>query len=913
MFEDTEDTVVRREDTLQIFRRWLLATDPQELAVLFFYDQPTADERKGGIGKSWLLRQCVDMLKDFRDVAVVRVDFFSIRDRSGIEIARRVLTALQGIFPHWQPTAFERVLAEQIARGGESDAGRHLRYALRQALLEDLDALQELVGERRKRLIVFCDTYERVQMHPAQVSLAAEHLFPDLYERPWIGFVIAGRDKPDEDQFNWRGRAVHAVPVGPFTKAEMVLYIQNSLEVPALLPRIREHADVLFARTGGGRPILVGLMTDMFNQRLVGLEELLKVPQSRFEEALVLYLDRLEGPVTWAVLFMAHVYHRFRPDILDELFSQHHLWPDSQPPGKARIDSIWTQLQALSSVRSSASGEEIVLHDEMRRLVREWNLREKKLDEAILKDLSKTMIAYYERLLASPTELPLQQVYSVERLYHQCYLKLADGFAHFLEEVQRALRQQQNIYARSLIQEMDEFKGRLSARQAFQLKMQDARLLQNEEHAERALLIYEGLDRQAEDGMQEEERAGLFYEWGVCLTTVSRYAQAIYRLTNALEIYDSLGNESRSALISVRLGFAYRRQGNLDAAVRCYQQSLNIYRIQENPVGYTDSLNALGEVRLLQGEYDRALLICSSALQRRQELLGQGEASKRGIAFVQSNMGKIYFALKHREQAEVYFQRAYRTYEAEAYQEGIAISSYYAGQLALEQGHLNEARAKFEQACMQAGSSYPDIEMMSLCRWGQACALQKRSADAAQLLRKASMLADTLKDFYHRALSLLYLSSVLLHEFPIEHALPIAAREREDEGEREATAPAVSLLTEAHKALEEAERLATTYRYDQIRGWIMKVRGDRYLRARNYTQAFFCYVDYTYSMAKYNQGEYATARRYTLMEAWMSLPRTNKRAVYDQVKDDWYLRDLPEDVHALLRQDLERVQAFVDF
>lgn len=912
MFEDTEDPVVRRKDALQIFHHWLLATDPQEPPVLFFYDQPTEDQRKGGIGKSWLLRQCVDMLANFPDITVVRVDFFSIRDRSGIEIAQRVLAALKGVFPHWQPTAFERVL-EQTARRGESDVERHLRHALRQGLLEDLDALQELVGERRKRLLLFCDTYERVQMHPAQVSLAAEHLFPDLYERPWIGFVIAGRDKPDEDLFNWRGRTVRAVPVGPFTKAEMMLYIQNSLEVPALLPQLKEHADVLFARTGGGRPILVGLMTDMFNQRLVDLEELLKVPQSQFEEALVLYLDRLEGPVTWAVLFMAHVYHRFRPDILDELFSQHHLWPNPGTPKEARLNPIWTRLRALSSVRSSASGEEIVLHDEMRRLVQEWNLRERKLDEAILKDLSRTMIAYYDRLLASPTELPLAQAYSVERLYHQCYLNLEDGFAHFLEEVQRALRQQQNIYARSLIQEMEEFKERLSLQQAFQLNMQDARLLQNEEHAEKALLIYEKLDRQAEDAMQEEERASLFYEWGVCLTTASRYAQAIYRLTNALEIYDSLGNEPRSALMSVRLGFAYRRQGDLDAAVRYYQQSLNMYRAQENPVGYTDSLNALGEVRLLQGEYDRALLICSSALQRRQELLGQGEASKRGIAFVQSNMGKIYFALKHREQAEIYFQRAYRTYEAEAYQEGIAISSYYAGQLALEQGHLDEACAKFEQACTLAGPSYPDIGIMSLCRWGQTCALQKRPAEAVHLLREASTRADALKDFYHRALSLLYLSAVLLREFPIEQALPISARERGDEGEQEATAPGVSLLAEAHKALEEAERLATTYRYDQIRGWIMKVRGDRYLRARNYTQAFLCYIDYIYSMAKYNQREYAAARRYTLMEAWMSLPRANKRVVYDQIRDDWYLRDLPEDVHALLRQDLERVQAFVDF
>lgn len=913
MFEDSEENVIRREDTLKVFQDWLEASDDRQPPVLFFYDQAGEDQRRGGIGKSWLLRQCAQMLATAADRAVVRVDFFSIRDRSGIEIARRILAALQHLFPAWQPTAFERMVGEmeQRARGTDPESERYLRHALRPALLEDLDALQELAGERRRRLIVFCDTYERVQLHPAQVSLAAEYLFPDLYDRPWIGFVIAGRDKPDEELFNWRGRAVHAVPVGPFSKAEMLLYIQKYLEVPALLPRLVAYADVLFERTGNGRPILVGLMTDMFNRRIVGLEELLRIQQARFEEALVLYLDRLDGPVTWAVLFMAHIYHRFRPEILDVLFRQHHLWPDSSLPTEARIEAIWTQLQSLSSVRSATSGEEIVLHDEMRRLVREWNLREGKLGESILRELSKTMIGYYDQLLASPAPLPLAQAYRVERLYHQCYLDRDQGFQSFLQEIQPALRQQQTIYARSLVQEMEEYRGRLAPEQLFQLDMQDAKLLQNEEHADRALLIYQRLNELGEDALRDEQRASLFFEWGICLTTVSHFAQAIYRLTNALEIYDGLGNESRSALISVRLGFAYRRQGDLNAAVRCYQQSLQMYRAQENPVGYADSLNALGEVCLWQGEYDRALLFCGSALQRRQELLRQGEATWRGIAYVQSNLGKIYAALQQREQADIYFHRAYRTYQAEAYQEGIAVSFYYFGLLALSQGKFAEACTRFEEACLRAGSSYPDIEIMSQCRWGLACALQRKTSEALQLLQQASTHAAALNDFYQQALALLYLGAVLLSEFPFERTLPVLAQEREDQRERGAVGPGAEI--EAHKALEEAERLARTYRYDQVLGWLMKVRGNRYLRVRNYGQAFLCYVDYVYAMAKYNQGEYALARRYTVMEAWMSLPREYKRAIYEQIKDDWYLRDLPEDVHALMRQDLERAQAFVDF
>ena len=74
---------------LDTFKRWLTNTDPNAPWILFFHDAFEQPEKKGGVGKTWLLRECAALAKQHDEqVAVVIIDFFSIADRDGAEIAR---------------------------------------------------------------------------------------------------------------------------------------------------------------------------------------------------------------------------------------------------------------------------------------------------------------------------------------------------------------------------------------------------------------------------------------------------------------------------------------------------------------------------------------------------------------------------------------------------------------------------------------------------------------------------------------------------------------------------------------------------------------------------------------------------------------------------------------------------------
>lgn len=909
MLEDkTKEKFIGHEEEIKLFQNWLTTTNPQEPSVLFFFDNFEAPEKKGGIGKSRLLLKCSQIAREYPDVAVVMLDFFTIRDRSGLEIARRVVAGLRQIYPDWSPTEFQNVLARREQSREQSSQETEppvIRRALRKALLKDLASIPDPANDQRKHVIVFCDTYERVQMHPAQISLTTDHLFPDFYGLQQIGFVIAGRNPPEETLPNWRGRMPRVRPMAlrSFTLAEMILYLEEYLEVSEVLSRARAIASALYDRTEG-RPILVSLMTDMFNKRVVKPDALLKIAPEDFQQDLVGNLDGLEEPTTWAVLFMAHIYHRFNWDILGMLFSKLNLLDALPADGLA---GVWAQLNTLSCVRNSSTSDEIVLHDEMRRLVIQWNWSRKKLDDGMRQTLSQRMIIYYDQQLAGVEDIQLKHAYEVERLYHQCYLDLASGFADFLERVHTALEHQQNIYARSLIQEMGEFAGKLSGEQDFRLRVQEAKLLQNEEFYEKALLIYNDLSQQPESAwLKEEDRAELLYEQGNCLTALSRFAEAIYALTNALERYDKLKNQQKVGVISSRIGFAYRKQGELEVAVKYYHQSLAIHRQQSNLVGYADSLNALGEVYLLQGKYNEALINCTNALQLRQKLYAEQRATALGLAFVFSSIGKIYYALKQIDKASASFEQARDNYEQSSYQHGVGAICYYSGLLALDRGELEEAKSLFKQAYDMAAPIYAEIEIMSLNKQGLIWFLRQEYDEASELLSRALARAREINDFYQQAEVSFNLATMLLNLPPFRQKAPAPAAGAQDREKMH------FLADQAERLLVEAERLAKRYHYYQLLGWIMKAYGDILWRQQNYPEACRFYMDYCETMARYNDEEYSNARRFTLAEAWIGLSSDVKRDIYRQIEEEWPLRDLPEERDALMLHELDEVRLFMD-
>lgn len=110
------------------------------------------------------------------------------------------------------------------------------------------------------------------------------------------------------------------------------------------------------------------------------------------------------------------------------------------------------------------------------------------------------------------------------------------------------------------------------------------------------------------------------YGEAVCLTNIATtcmkvgdFHAVIGLYERAIALFDQAGNETGKAAAYHRLGDAYRRVARHDAASDCYEMALRI-RQELDHRGQADTLTALGELRLAQGDVAAAIGHCEKAL-----------------------------------------------------------------------------------------------------------------------------------------------------------------------------------------------------------------------------------------------------------------------------------------------------------
>src|SRR5204862_3811618 len=103
--EQRKSTFIGRNKEVDTFVRWL--TNPDAPWILFIHDAAEEIDKKGGVGKTWLLRKYAEVTKQkYQDMAVVMADFFNIGDRDRLFFAEKILSALSDLYPDWRPDAF---------------------------------------------------------------------------------------------------------------------------------------------------------------------------------------------------------------------------------------------------------------------------------------------------------------------------------------------------------------------------------------------------------------------------------------------------------------------------------------------------------------------------------------------------------------------------------------------------------------------------------------------------------------------------------------------------------------------------------------------------------------------------------------------------------------------------------------
>jgi tetratricopeptide (TPR) repeat protein len=853
---------IGREQELTIFKDWMMNNDPEAPWILYFHDK--LEEKKGGVGKTWLLRQCATVAREiFPDITIVSIDFFNIADRDGIVIAEHAVEALKAAYPEWKPDIFDNELVKyrRALSEGTEDAAE-VRDRLADALTADLHRLSEDFPEPRKQLLLILDTYEMIERNPEIAVLRLSQAFPDVYAFANAGVVMAGRNRLDWEQINWRGREyeVRNVAVAPFTPEEVAEYLQELSYIDLYIHS--EQIQELYKLTLG-RPILVGLVTDVLKHRIMTLSELLSIPEEAFESSLVAQINQLEHPVDAIVMFMSHLYHRFNFSMLEWILRESQFTDLLE---NVRPEELPKQLLNLSFVRS-ASGKDFVLHDEMRPLVNKycWLLQDP--EQHTRKELSRCGLHYYEQELEHVQQEQLRQSYIVEALYHRLYLDLNEGYKYFRHNFSRATKLLMSAFARSLLREAQQFVGSMSPEQQYELKFSEARLLQKEENAEMALRLLEELEQEADAQWLADHKAEMQFEKGICYRQLSKFPEAISCFSKAMELYKEQGRMASYGFLLNWLGSVYQLQGQLDTALYFYEECMKLQKELGNERVYANTLTSISNVYRFQGKIEEALRRSKIAWRLRYALFKQGRTSEVHVGWSRAAIGAIYLHIDDLAEAEHVFRETYEIFVRTGHKKGIATMYNRFGQIALARQQYKEAQEQFEKAYNTALGIDVGSQIASLNRQGKIAIIQQRWESAMSLLNRAVGLAKKVHDEYQQAECLIELADVL---------------ERTEQHEQ------------SQRALAEAEAICNKYNYYYLLGLAKESQAEIKYHRSQHAEALQDYVESCHYMARYNTITYTkTARR--VIDALLGVPVQEVVPIADALIKYWTTHGLDKD------------------
>jgi tetratricopeptide (TPR) repeat protein len=855
--QPTISRFIGREKEVAEFRDWL--ENAHVPKMLYFYDAAEKPEHKGGIGKTYLLRYCADLVSERPDTTVVVADFFNVADRDSIFLAEHVISGLQRLFPDWIPTAFQTVLNRFRAKAlPAEEGGLQLNRVLAAGLAQDLQRLESRFNEA-KTLLVFLDTFETIEQNPGLVVLHPGQTFPDTYHVPFIRFVVAGRNRLTEAHPNWQKNSLEvvSVPVEPFDRQEMMEYIEA--EAISSVPQEEQQITALYRHTEG-RPILIGLATDVLNHRILTLDELLAVEQADFEQYLVEQINFLENPLNWVILSMAHVYHRFNLDMMEHILKNVEL---AEPVREISREMLVETLPHLSFVRQAGTGASFVLHDEMQRLVSRYCWPKHDTDLRIRKAISRRVVEYYERELTDQISDQERQVTTIELLYHKLFLDLDAGLRYFEEQIQRAQRLWQLNFARLLLLEASKFHLTMSLAQRNTLQFYEARLLRLEENSA-SISVIKDLEKEADPRWMEQRKASFLLEVGRCYHARSYSKEARAYFTRAL---DAVGDDERlKASILSFLGGVCRRQGQFVEAVQFFEQCTTIMKSLGNRIDYANALSTTGSVLAQQGKYEEAMRRCKIALHIREEAVAHKEASEIHIGYGLTTLGIIYLDSGNILESERCFKRAFDIYSRLDYKAGIAALYTHFGNVELHRGDQEEAQRWFlkgEQAAVDVNVAQ---YINSLNKLGRICLAQGRIQEAFSYLQRAIGRARQIPD------------NVQLTESLIDLAKVVDQMGQEDE---------------VRGLLQEAEEIAEREQYTNLRAAIELIRAEAALRQMRYHEAFRHLEQYCYYTLQYNTSEYSTAVRKTI-DVLITVPSTEQSVIIQELIDGWISRGLAD-------------------
>ncbi len=203
-----------------------------------------------------------------------------------------------------------------------------------------------------------------------------------------------------------------------------------------------------------------------------------------------------------------------------------------------------------------------------------------------------------------------------------------------------------------------------------------------------ALELLQPYDRELPAAPDEEVRraySSLWYELAGIYATRGDLDRALRLYQQSLDIDDRLGDQKGKAATLHEMAYIYRLRGDLDRALHLYQQNLDILERLGDQRGKAATLHAMAYIYRLRGDLDRALRLYQQSLDIFDRL-----GDQKGKAATLVMMGQVLASQGHLTQALEYYMQGLNILDRLGDQRGKAMTLGMLGQLLFAQGQHAE-------------------------------------------------------------------------------------------------------------------------------------------------------------------------------------------------------------------------------
>ena len=301
-----------------------------------------------------------------------------------------------------------------------------------------------------------------------------------------------------------------------------------------------------------------------------------------------------------------------------------------------------------------------------------------------------------------------------------------------------------------------------------------------------AELYARGLELQATGiEVDEGERIQALHHYGDVLQALGRSDESLAAFREMLTRAFRLDQRAKGGAAHSRIGRLFRETGRLDDATRHLSAALSLFEESSDERGVASTLDDVGKLHWLRGDYPRALDFTQRALAMRRKF-----GDRRSIALSLNNLGLVYQDSGQFKQALEAFEQALKIRREIGDLVGVSITLNNLGTVSQDQRDDARALALFTEAYDMAKETGDRNRIaLVLTNLGETYNRLGDAAKAITFLKQAEELADELGDKLGLAEAVRGLGKAFLAQ-------------REFIKARECTARAVELFTEVQSRVQ---------------------------------------------------------------------------------------------------------------